>query len=74
MARTRGGSSQGERRERSMASVHRRDRQEGGEDVPVNVTTIEAFPRRPTHGSFLVSYRDHVAFNLWECEVSIFYL
>jgi len=68
MARTRGGCSQGEGRERPTTSVCKG----GGDDVPVNIPEAEAFPGGPIDGSLLLSYCDHVAYKLWEGEVSIY--
>jgi len=71
MARTRGACSQGDQRERPTASVQRGDRRAVGEDVVPGAAKVGAFPGGPIDGSLLLSYPDHVAYNLWQGEVSI---
>jgi len=71
MARTRGACSQGDQRERPTASVRRGDRRGVGKDVVPGAAEVGAFPGGPIDGSLLLSYRHHVAYNLWQGEVSI---
>jgi len=70
-ARTRGACSQRDHRERPTASVRKGDRRVVGEDVVPGVAEVGAFPGGPIVGSLLLSYPDHVAYNLWQGEVSI---
>jgi len=67
-----GGISQGQGRERPTTSIRRGDRRESEDDVPTDLTEVEAFPEGLIDSSLLLSYCDHVVYNLWEGEVSIF--
>jgi len=73
MARTRGGSSQPEIRERPTTSVRRGDRRDGaGPAIIQNICPHDdavGFPGGPSDPSVLVSYADHVAYRLWVGEV-----
>jgi len=73
MARTRGGSSQPEVRERPTASVRRGNRRDGArptvvQNVPSHDDAV-GFLKGPFDPSVLVSYVDHVAYRLWASEV-----
>jgi len=67
MARTKGASSQGNRRERFITFVRRG----GSDDVVLDVGEVGTFLGRPIDGYLLLSYRHHVAYNIWQGEVSI---
>jgi len=73
MARTRGGSSMPEGRERPTASVRRGDRRDGAgpaivQNVPRHDDAV-GFPEGHSNPSILVSYVDHIAYRLWAGEV-----
>ena len=59
-----GASSQGDRREAPTTFVQRGDGRGGGDDVVPDVGEAGTFPGGPINGSLLLSYCDHVAYNL----------